>query len=327
MTFDCFDCNATLERLDAWHERTLRADERCAVDRHLEACASCREFAGVMRDASSAAPLAPPPDLVRSVMRRTAGSACPAAHARLCDRVDGALSDGDRAILDDHVAHCRDCAHLFGALTAMTRDLPSLAELDPDATFVYGTYEGGDRHPALAARSFVEQVLDRTTNASRPAARHRSLAVRIGRFVDARLRRWVVRPRFAMEVSYVMTALLVAIVGIPRWSGVDVPDARDAARRFGRMPVAAVDKAERTVDGVWTVAWSRVTRAVGDGQEQLFEGASWAGDRWSRVRTWLLDPESSPADAPTRPAPGDRPPETPFPAPAPAGARAGEFAS
>lgn len=142
-----------------------------------------------MRHEGNAGPLEPleAEEMVASVLRRTAGQACGRAEAELPDLIDGSLAEGDRALVEAHLQHCRACAELAEALRRARAVLPLLADLDPG--------------PAFTAAVLARTTRRRRVPAGSPAA--------------AWWRAWLARPRFAFELAYVATIVLVLSAGNP----------------------------------------------------------------------------------------------------------------
>lgn len=140
-------------------------------------------------------------EFVRKVMARTTGSACEKACGQLPDLADGSLAKLDRQLVQAHLEHCPGCRSVAVVLGWVQPMLPDMAELDPG--------------PA-----FMQQVLERTTGAEHPLTR----AARSGQTVGPlnlieRLGAWwhqqIFRPRFALEVAYVATVILVLLTTVP----------------------------------------------------------------------------------------------------------------
>lgn len=126
--------------------------------------------------------------LTQAILAKTSGSGCETARGRLCDVVDGALAPLDRDLLSAHLDHCPACAGLAAALAEATAVLPSFAALAPRRSPVAGVLA------ATSRRAAVPTVGDR---------------------VAAWLARVAERPRFSLEVAYVLTVLLLVVLGNP----------------------------------------------------------------------------------------------------------------
>jgi len=199
-------CSRFLDRIDAFLAGALPAEAADEVSRHAASCRDCAAVLAALAEAAVVADAPAPDDLLPGVLARTTGPACPRAEILLAE---AGLED---AVLEAHVAACPDCSALAGALGALARDLPALA--DP--------FDAPDLLPAILAR---------TTTASAT--------------VPAGLRSWfarwealVRRPRFALEASYAVVVVAILVVG--------VPDARPASTE---IPIATVPATvEMTVD-------------------------------------------------------------------------------
>ncbi len=125
-------------------------------------------------------------DLVGAILARTSGPACGRAQSSLCARIDGELDPLDAALVDGHVAHCRECDALARALRSLAGDLPQLATADPGP-------------------GFVDAVLARTSRSARrrPVPGAGSWAAWASKLLD--------RPRIALEGAFV----IAVIVGVP----------------------------------------------------------------------------------------------------------------
>jgi predicted anti-sigma-YlaC factor YlaD len=126
--------------------------------------------------------------LTQAILAKTSGSGCEAARGRLCDFVDGALAPLDRDLVSGHLDHCPSCAGLAAALAEATAVLPSFAALAPRVNLVAGV---------LAVTS------------------RRAAAPTVGDRVAAWLAGVAERPRFSLEVAYVLTVLLLVVLGNP----------------------------------------------------------------------------------------------------------------
>ncbi len=182
------DCRDFDRLLDALLEGRCAPDDWRRADAHRAACRRCGGLFEAL--AGRAAPLRAPDDeaLTASILARTIGTACAAARPRLCDLVDGRLDAFDRELIDSHLARCQPCRRLAGALALAGSVLPSFAEIPPPA-------------------SFAPAVLRETCD--RPEAPH--LSERVGGWVQ----RAALRPRFSLEVAYVVTLVLVLLLGDP----------------------------------------------------------------------------------------------------------------
>ncbi|MFO7655045.1 MAG: zf-HC2 domain-containing protein [Candidatus Krumholzibacteriia bacterium] len=301
-------CARTAARLDAYLDGTLPRTERNAVAEHLATCAACRRLMDAAADALAALSSGTTPDLVGDVLARTSGSACPRAEALLSlageagpaageparsgcagSDIDADLVDpGSRALLRGHLENCGPCRDLAEVLSWITPVLPQLAEVEP-------------------AHALTDAILART----RPLVRRRSLerrAVRWARCQRTRTEqtwnRWWQRPRFALELAYVATLVVVALAGTPASPLRQVPDQALTIVRAGpgelreigvagTLPVhlatwtsASLGSVGRELDGAAgsvrgdlrrrtaaaDPAWGRFRRQTGAALEQIRDG-------------------------------------------------------
>ena len=126
--------------------------------------------------------------LTRAILARTSGNACASARDRLCDFVDGALDPFDRALVAGHLEHCTPCADLAGALSETSAVLTSFARLAPRTSVVFDVLRATSRRPPEPG---------------------------LGERLSAWLGRAAARPRFSLEVAYVLTVLLLVVLGNP----------------------------------------------------------------------------------------------------------------
>lgn len=204
-------------------------------------------------------------DLTREVLRRTSGPACGRARRHLYGPAAGARDRVLVEILASHLEHCAACARIAETVAGFEALLPELREVEP-------------------GEAFTRRVLEATVGCG--AARAHATGRR--RIPWDRL---VLRPRFALEAAYLVTALMFAVRpavvaplsasprlvreieieeafrSLPRF----VPEARaeslwtasrgavDSSRRaaigaFERARAAAVDAWRDTVSGLFRVA-------------------------------------------------------------------------
>jgi anti-sigma factor RsiW len=126
--------------------------------------------------------------LTRAILAKTSGNACGSARERLCDFVDDTLAPFDRSLVDGHLAHCAACAALAAVLAESAAVLPSFATLAPPTSVVIDVLRATSRRP------------------SEPGLAER---------LSAWLGRMAARPRFSLEVAYVLTVLLLLVLGNP----------------------------------------------------------------------------------------------------------------
>lgn len=105
------------ELLPAWAAGELEAAEAEAVERHLEACAECRELAGRLASIHSAlAPLRElePPQALTGELTSTA---CERWRLLLFSAMDGAVGEEELEPLLEHLDGCPACTAVWTALT------------------------------------------------------------------------------------------------------------------------------------------------------------------------------------------------------------------
>lgn len=154
---------------------------------HEASCARCRRLAALV-SGSDAGSSELAEEFAESVLERTSGKPCEEVAILLAE--GGSDTSHPEALWPVHVASCKDCRALQGALARMLRETPALAELEPEV-------------------SLVDSVL-RATLGRRPL-------VASGRVREGFWTRFVLRPRGALEGAYVAAMLLLFVTGLP-WS-------------------------------------------------------------------------------------------------------------
>jgi predicted anti-sigma-YlaC factor YlaD len=181
-------CEAFETRLDALLDGRCSADQWREAEAHLAGCTRCRRVFDAMSGRADDMDAEGHESLSQAVVAKTSGGGCSAARERLCDFVDGGLTPFDRNLVDLHLAHCSSCAALAAALAETTALLPSFAGLSPRVDIVRDVLTATSRRPV------------------RPT---------LGERVSAWSARAVQRPRFSLEVAYVLTVLLLIVLGNP----------------------------------------------------------------------------------------------------------------
>lgn len=179
-----FDCRRFEQALEAFLEGKLTGQDALAAREHLRTCSDCKELVEI-----AGAPMEEAPDLTANVLARTSGSACDSASEGLCDLVDGRAAAVDAELIRMHLSNCEACSTLSSVLTELAADLPALAEMHP-----------GER--------FTAEVLARTLPHGEEAPN----------WIEQLVQGWnrlIRRPRFALEGAYVMTLLMLVILGVP----------------------------------------------------------------------------------------------------------------
>jgi hypothetical protein len=141
---------------------------------------------------------------VRDVLERTSGSPCRRALDLLPDLTDGVLPGVDRQLVQGHLEHCAGCRAVAVAMSRLGDDLAALADLDPGPEFTAAVLA------RTTARTEAAQERRRKAAAGRGPA---GLMDRAGRWWQER----ILAPRFAMQVAYAATFVIVLLVGTP-WS-------------------------------------------------------------------------------------------------------------
>jgi predicted anti-sigma-YlaC factor YlaD len=184
------NCESFDARLDALLAGRCSPGEWDEAEAHLATCATCRRLFDAMAGRAGDLDDEGHETLAAAVVAKTSGSgrACASARDRLCDFVDGGLDAFDRELIEGHLARCADCSALAHAVAEQTRLLSTLVTLAPRSGIVRDVLAATSRKP-------IE-----------PGVADRMLAW-IGRAAE--------RPRFSLEVAYVMTVLLLVVLGNP----------------------------------------------------------------------------------------------------------------
>jgi hypothetical protein len=205
-------------------------------------------------------PTGPDDAFVADVLARTSGPACACARLILGGEIDEPLGAPERALVDGHLEHCTECRALADTLPSLHAELRALAERDPDA-------------------GFTARVLAATSGRPRRRVWHERWAARWGAAAA--------RPRFAWEVAYALTLVLVLLVGDPvrAWDS--------AAARLHTWPAPTLEVRLPAPPGVAN-AGRRVTSRI-DAAYQWLERRTEAvtmllsalrGDETARSSTW-----------------------------------------
>ena len=234
--------------------------------------------------------------LTQAILARTSGGGCAAARERLCDLVDDALAPFDRGLVTDHLAHCPGCSALAAALVETSGVLPSFTSLAPRSSVV------GDVLLATSRR------------VARPT---------FGERASAWLARAAARPRFSLEVAYVLTVLLLVVLGNPvdafreatgrvepRMSVVAGAVSQPLAkmRAAGEERLSSVDRAIRlkatalgTLAQGRTLLWELWQKYVDVPVRTIvLQAREWAGRAVSELRTIVGAPVGEPSPGPAR---------------------------
>jgi len=280
-----FDCRQFEDVLEAFLDGTLDDGDARTAQEHLRTCPDCHELALI-----AGAPVQAAPDLTTQVLARTSGPSCERAQEILCEFVDGGAETVEAELIRMHLSDCADCTALSNVLVELRTDLPLLAEIQPD-------------------ERFTAEVLARTI------PRPRRIATWIDRLVlgwDQLMR----RPRFALEGAYVLTVLLLVVLGVPGALLAGAPGrvAETAARDIAspvrhtvvELGVTVSDRAQRTLDATGALV-TEEARATADDMTsfsaRMFEDLKTGmGTFWSRLasRDANDDENNSPDDGDAR---------------------------
>jgi len=267
------NCESFDARLDALLEGRCTPAEWQAAEDHVESCERCRRLFDAMSGRAGDLDDAGHEALAVSVVAKTsgAGRACESARERLCDLVDGALEPFDRELVEGHLGRCAECSALAAVLTEQARVLQTFVALRPREGFLREVLAATSRKP-------IE-----------PTAAEK---------ITAWLARAAQRPRFSLEVAYVMTLLLLVVLGNP------VDAFREATVRVqpGVSAVAgAVSKPLGDIRAAGAEKLSRVEQALAQKtaapESEAGTGALDSGLQWiqSRILTpfWSLASQAS----------------------------------
>jgi len=193
---------------------------------HEASCPRCRALAALLSGTEVSASAEAVEGLAESVLAQTSGRPCEDVAVLLAE---GESDTGSAALWPVHVKTCKDCLALQGALARMLREIPSLAEHDPEV-------------------SLVDSVLKATARRRPIVARRRSR--------DSLWLRFVQRPRAALEGAYVAAMLLLILTGLP-WalsvSPVRTLDTwwRERAEAANGLSASMLDAVDGSVQGTW----------------------------------------------------------------------------
>jgi predicted anti-sigma-YlaC factor YlaD len=243
---NCADFEQVLDLLleeGSAYEKTRTANEQIrAAHEHMAGCSRCRELFEISRGdrnapAAKELPAEEREELTQAILARTCGSTCRQVEALLCDLVDGRLSPPESRLVAQHLEHCQGCTSLARILRRFSVDLPEMAEIEPDP-------------------QFVQAVLVRTVH--RYSLRKR----RRGR-IAAWWQRQIRRPRFAIELAYCGTMLLVFFFSTPASPLKDVSP--QAIRTAWTSPLESVRELRR--ESLWQSNRETAAKAAALGRE------------------------------------------------------------
>ena len=253
------DCRQFDQRLDELLDGSCAPDRWALAAAHADGCTRCRRLLDAVSGGLSKMDAGASTALTGAVLARTSGATCVSARDRLCGYVDGSIGPVDRELVGGHLAGCPACRSLAAALAEVSAALPGFAEFEPG--------------PGFTAR-----VVGRTT--LRPAVPG----------LPARVAAWwqwaVTRPRFPLEVAYVLTLVLMIAVGDP------VAAFRETSARAAAIARPGVERAVSSVVEPVAVASSDGIERVRSAARSVASlgstaaGAGGAGKQ-SVVRRWF----------------------------------------
>ena len=217
------DCRDFEDRLDVFEAGLLPSEDQAGAWEHVRACLRCRTLLALVRGESNVLEPEAGNDLALAILHRTSGAACLEAVERLCDCVDGALGTDDQEIVLLHLAHCPECGSLAETLVELSRNLPDMAALEPDAQFT------GDVLRATAGVRWNRPRFD----------------------LQAWWNRLMCRPRFAWEVAYLGTLLILLALGNPAM----LPKA-------SALPQILIDRSDQLLEDTTSVLADQRSAAV-----------------------------------------------------------------
>lgn len=216
------DCREFEERLFERTEGELSAAFAVAMHEHAAGCNRCRDLeTAVMTDDGSA-------ELTVGILTATTGTVCERVREVVCERLDLGSGAGDD-LLAMHLESCPECAALERALTMLTLELPDLAEMPVDGTFLDG-------------------VIAATSAALPPRAR---VTVTV-----APLSALWMRPRIALEGAYVGTLLIALLVGPSASAFTGVP--AQVIREVRARGAAVEQVVAKQITGISTAGLARL---------------------------------------------------------------------
>jgi anti-sigma factor RsiW len=183
------DCSGFENILADFQEGKLSPDEQSAAARHLERCPHCRQLMEIIDGSLNILPSDAQDELTRSILECTSGSVCPGIEPDLWDFVGGGLNEERSQLIALHLDHCSDCSAVAAELEELQDVLPTMAEIQPDG-------------------SFVREVVLLTDGLR---SNRKKLAARFLTWWNAIVR----RPSFSMEAAYVGTLAVVLLFSVP----------------------------------------------------------------------------------------------------------------
>jgi len=180
------DCQTYQSRFDDFVAERLSAEEQFACEQHMTSCLYCLDLW------SSHCVQATQQDreqLLSKVMDTTSANPCAECEDVLAEYLDELLGHTGNSLVTAHLETCDSCRGTAAAMRTLSQDLPTLARVEPPV-------------------DLLERILSRTL------PWHSRLARRIPYWSDAVLQVFI-RPRFALEASFIGTMILLVTFGIP----------------------------------------------------------------------------------------------------------------
>jgi len=270
-------CTEFQERLFEWLEGRLGAAEVERMQSHAAGCLRCRELEELATGDAGLPAVEPPDDMVASIMAQTTGGACDRALLLVSERLDAASADvtgsADVAgsveadpLLEMHLESCAECASLAGALERLQRELPAMAEMEPDPGFVSDVMAAtiGAAVPVRVAAP-LQEATPAPHLVSRPAFDWREWVqgLPLAAPVSAFFERLTLRPRLAFEGAFVGTLAFVLVIGLPSAGVAELPSRLMAGVRQERLEVQSAvaenfGRAAEVGRAAWTTSASRL---------------------------------------------------------------------
>ena len=181
------DCQTFQSRFDDFVAERLSAEEQFACEQHMTSCVKCLDLwsthcvqAPTQQDREQ---------LLSAVMYTTSANPCAECENVLAEYLDELLGNTGNSLVTAHLETCDSCRGTVAAMRMLSQDLPTLARVEPPV-------------------DLLERILSRTL------PWHSRLARRIPNWSDAFLQVFL-RPRFALEASFIGTVILLVTFSIP----------------------------------------------------------------------------------------------------------------
>jgi len=272
-------CAEFQECLFEWLEGRLEAAEIERMRSHAAGCLRCQELEELATGDAGLPAVEPPSNMVASILAQTTGGACDRALLLVSERLDAEAAGSAEAVgsaevdplLAMHLESCVDCAMLAGALERMQRELPAMAEMEPDSGFVADVLAAtiGAAVPARADTP-VQAVTPAPRIASRPSFDWREWvqSLPLAAPAHAFFERLAQRPRLAFEGAFVGTLAFVLVIGLPSAGVAELPSRLIAEVRQERLEVQSavaenLGRATEAGRAVWSTSTDRLGERLG----------------------------------------------------------------